>query len=155
MIILTHSLAGTALASQTDNIPLAMIVAFASHFLLDAIPHFDQGTIIDPYGRKKTPWPKWLFATLILDIIVTIIFLSKLRHRPDFILLLFAVAASILPDVIEETPVKIRNLPILKQISQFHHKVHYWLPTKKWYLGLTCEVIITGGLVWYFLKYLL
>ena len=42
MILSTHAVVGAALASFVPSHPLAaLVIGFASHFALDAIPHWD------------------------------------------------------------------------------------------------------------------
>ena len=41
MILLVHLLFGAAIGSAVNNIWLAIILAFLSHFLLDLMPHID------------------------------------------------------------------------------------------------------------------
>ena len=46
MIITPHALAGSAVSNfLTNNIFVAFLLGIVIHFILDAIPHFDQGTI--------------------------------------------------------------------------------------------------------------
>lgn len=52
MISLNHVLAGTAIGLAVKQPALAAPLAFASHFVLDAIPHFSY------------TWPGWKFRTI-------------------------------------------------------------------------------------------
>jgi len=52
MILTTHAIVGAALASFLSSHPAAAFVAgFASHFVLDAIPHVDYPIIGEPQDR--------------------------------------------------------------------------------------------------------
>jgi len=154
MIILTHTLAGAAIGAKVNNAPVAFLLGMVSHFILDAIPHFDQGTIINPFGDKDVKWPKWVYWTLVLDVIVTLFIFFLLKNRPDFHILIWGAVGGISVDVLENFPWKtLKTLPIFKQIGWLHHKVHFNLPTNKWYIGLIFEVIVTGGLLWYLLRF--
>lgn len=155
MIILTHSLAGAALATGVNSPMVAFFLGFIFHFILDAIPHFDQGTIVNPSGEKIKSWPGWVYWTIALDVIITFFFFwAFLKNRPDFQIMIWGGLGGVSVDVIENFPIKaVRDLPILKQIEWLHHKIHYWLPKEKWYIGLISEIIVTGGIIWYLLKF--
>lgn len=154
MIILNHSLVGAVLATKTESLPVAFLLGFISHFVLDAIPHLDPGTIINPFGKKEISWPKWVYGCVLIDFLITIIIFYLLRNRPDFNLMIVAAIGAVSVDVIENFPSKfIRDLPILKQIQWLHTKVHFWLPTKMWCWGLLTSIIVLGGSLWYLLKF--
>ena len=154
MIILAHSLVGAAVATKTESLPVAFLLGFVSHFVLDAIPHFDPGTIVNPFGKKNVSWPKWVYGFILLDFLTTILVFYFLKNRPGFEFMIAAAVGAVLVDVIENFPSEfIRNLSILKQIQWLHGKVHFWLPTKKWYWGALTSTIIIGGSIWYLLKF--
>lgn len=154
MIILAHSLVGAAVATQTESLPVAFLLGFISHFVLDAIPHFDPGTIVNPFGKKNVSWPKWVYWFILFDFLATILIFYFLKDRPDFRFMIVAALGAVLVDVIENFPVEfIRNLPVLKQIQWLHGKVHFWLPTEKWYWGALTSTIIIGGSIWYLSKF--
>ena len=154
MIITDHALFGAVLATKTESLPLAFLLGFISHFILDAIPHLDPGTITNPYGDKKIKWPKWVYLFVLADFAVTIMIFYFFQNRPNFNLMILGGLGGISVDVIENFPSEfIKNLPILKQIQWLHTKTHYWLPTEKWYWGLFTSIIVAGGSVWLLLKF--
>jgi hypothetical protein len=57
MTILTHFVAGAAICRYVKSRPAGLVLAFASHFVLDAIPHFEHGAFLSPAGQ---PWGTWL-----------------------------------------------------------------------------------------------
>lgn len=96
MLATTHAIVAGTIASQTQDLTSAVSLSFISHFMLDAIPHWDIGT--DWRTRKK--FITGLFA--ILDTLVGFILGIFLFHQsvPLFILIP-AIAASMLPDWLE------------------------------------------------------
>lgn len=80
---LNHSVTG-AVVGKLLPLPLAIPVAFASHFLLDALPHF--GEIFEK--RKKLSRSIW-----IIDITMTACFLSFLFFAQQWTLLVCALVA--------------------------------------------------------------
>jgi hypothetical protein len=57
MILLVHLLFGAAIGSVIKNIPLAVALAFLSHYLLDLLPHIEYGedsfAYIENKGKKQ------------------------------------------------------------------------------------------------------
>ncbi|MFH0749637.1 MAG: hypothetical protein V1917_01810 [Candidatus Gottesmanbacteria bacterium] len=64
MMATAHTLVAGAIAANVGNPALALPLAFASHFLLDSIPHWDFGT----NWRKRTKLSTGVFA--ITDTVV-------------------------------------------------------------------------------------
>ncbi len=119
-----------------------------------AIPHLDQGMFANLTGLPIKSWPKWIKLTILTDIIVTCLMLFILHQKINLWPILWAVAGANLPDIIEIFPLKsLRTWPIFKQISFIHNQVHTGITKEKWYIGLACEVILTGGLIWYLLRF--
>lgn len=154
MIIFTHSIVGATLASKTAILPLAFLIGFVSHFILDAIPHVDPGTLMSPEGKEVKPWPWWVFVFIVIDITATLLFLYFIKEDFNFSSMIAGVMGAIIVDVISViTTPKIENWPVIKQINYLHVKCHYYLPRNKWYIGLITQSIIIGGFVWYLLKF--
>jgi hypothetical protein len=59
-----HALIGTVIASKVGNPALAIPIAIGSHFLADALPHWDTGT------NKKLKSKKTFFVESLLDVLV-------------------------------------------------------------------------------------
>src|SRR4051812_31540781 len=70
MTLATHAITGAAIASFMPTHPVAAFAAgFASHFLLDAIPHYDYPIFSDSIHPKKKDSPVKIDRTLIIDAI--------------------------------------------------------------------------------------
>ena len=102
MLITPHALSGAALAKMTNSFTLAIPIALASHYVLDAIPSWDVGLnsnkeiiiiLIDFFTasllvfmavrNERSIKGKWLFITGALlaifpDVCAQIIYLSSL-----------------------------------------------------------------------------
>lgn len=119
MIITTHVLAGAAIGARTSHLSLALIFGLASHYLLDAIPHWDYldefTEILNRKGFIKT------IIDFIIGFILVLIFICSCYDRMAFISI--AVLASILPDFIEFI-YKATNFRILEPLSRFHRRIH-------------------------------
>jgi len=118
MIITPHMLVGTAIGAYCNNIWAAFCFGLISHYLLDALPHWDfleKVKINNPDHLKKIGLDFILGGLLVL-------FLTW--SSPQKIFILVALVGALLPDCLE---VLYNNFNIrwLKHLSRFHHKIHY------------------------------
>jgi len=125
MILIAHLLAGAAIASKIKSIPLAIILSFFSHYLLDIIPHTEYSikNIKDKQWQKSFPDFLRVSIDFSMSILVILIF-SKL----NFIILLIAMFA-VLPDGLA-----LVNLAFPNKLLDFHDKIHekiHFLKNKK------------------------
>jgi hypothetical protein len=96
MTVTGHAIIGTVIAAKIGNPALAIPIALGSHFLADAIPHWDPG-----YHRKFKSKRK-LFTQSFVDLILSfvlayllIVFLFPWTNLPYALLIIFV---SELPD---------------------------------------------------------
>jgi len=59
-----HALIGTVIAAKVGNPALAIPIALASHFIADALPHWDTGT------NRKLKAKKTFFIESVIDVLV-------------------------------------------------------------------------------------
>lgn len=167
MTITPHLLTGAALGSIASNYPLAILMGLFSHFILDAVPHLDPGTLHNerPAGYTKEvdlakvhendkPWPLWIYVFAIAEFIVAWALVYILYcGRSNFGLIAAGALAGILVDILDNPLFSFTlNWPIIKQIHYLHHRFHYDLPKAKWYWGALTEIIIIGGSLWFLSK---
>lgn len=104
MLETPHVALGVAIATKIPNPYIAIPLAFASHFVLDRVPHWNPhlNTEVAKYGKvtKKTTY------TIIGDVIIALAlgsFFAKLAlpNTTHAMVILAASFASVLPDVIE------------------------------------------------------
>jgi hypothetical protein len=62
-----HALVGTVIAAKIGNPALAIPIALASHFLCDALPHWDTG-----HGRENQTKNRFVTATVI-DVLLSFV----------------------------------------------------------------------------------
>ncbi len=96
MIATTHALVGAMIASRLQDPILAPIAGFASHFILDSIPHWDFGTSWQT--RSKTTTGIIAIADTLIGIIAAYVLFAPLAPLH---ILLATIAASELPDWLE------------------------------------------------------
>jgi hypothetical protein len=140
MTATNHALTGTLIASLISNPGLAIIMAFASHFLLDALPHFGFKDNTDRYKGQ-------LFkGVLIVDMVFFIIFLSLLlilELKISLVILLLCIFAAISPDI-TNIPRFLRELKTKKEIktNNFFIKFHTRIQKFERPWGIGVEVLV-------------
>jgi hypothetical protein len=68
-----HGLTGAAIALTVKNPLLAVPLAFISHFIQDAIPHWDYGTRQDPTKLLTKQFNRFLMSDFLLAVIIMIV----------------------------------------------------------------------------------
>ena len=96
MTATAHALIGASIAAKVANPYLAIPLAILSHFLLDLVPHWDEGT----NHREKSLAKIKLEATLDVLLGFTLAFLI-FRNFIDPVYLFVMVIAAQLPDWLE------------------------------------------------------
>ena len=173
MLFTTHALTGAAIGVATGDPLLGFVAAVSSHFLLDAMPHFDQGSF---YLERKFKGPAWLgvehiekakkfkvkrdWIMLLADMAVACgLSLGFLAGKPSFSWALYIIGATggLLPDIFDVSPFwkeKFRSTILGRSFHRFHMFFHWPLSSKYWYLGITTQIIIALVDVFIILKFL-
>ena len=159
MILATHAIAGAAAAQLFPNNPLlAFIAAFASHFILDAIPHWNyrlKSRAEDPSDPLdgKMIWGKKFITDILkisLDftagIALSVLFFSKGVDQNMAIIILGALGGT-LPDALQFAYWQLKIEPF-KSIQKFHHWIH---PKKERQLslavGVSFQILIVAAII--------
>ena len=96
MTATAHALVSGAIAASVQNPTLAIPLAFVSHFVMDAIPHWDFGTNWRTRAKAKTGIVA-IFDTILGFTLTYFLFAGKV----DTVVLLGAMIAGNLPDWLE------------------------------------------------------
>lgn len=131
MTLTTHAIVGGAIASIMPAHPyLAIAAAFASHFLLDAIPHWDypiRSDCVNPNVAGAMKYDGALLADMLtigIDAVLGIALALLLLARPsDFSLVLCGAAAAILPDAFQFAYIRFPREPLIS-LQRFHSWIH-------------------------------
>lgn len=137
MILSSHILIGGAVGTRSKNIYWAFLFGLVSHYLLDAIPHWEYLSSLDEalicvnmfkiavdFGLGLLA--VWMFCR---------IFSRKISWK-----VLIAVGASILPDA-GQTIIYFLKLNWLKPLFDFHQTVHSPIDLAFW-PGLAAMVLV-------------
>jgi hypothetical protein len=167
MTLATHAVVGGAVASLFPSHPLAAFFAgFFSHFVLDAIPHWDYKILsayINPFESgvsTKTKVDRYfvsdLFRTgtdLLIGISIVLIVWQPATFAQLGILALGAVGG-ILPDFLQFVYARFRHQPMIL-IQKFHDFMHakYEIDNSKLFVGISLQLIFMACVV-VLIKYL-
>ncbi len=126
MILLVHMLFGVAVASKIQNPFFAIILAFLSHYLLDAIPHVEYSIKKIKSNKFKEAWPDLLKILIDLFLGSLLVWLLSGREFIAFIIAFFAI----IPDGLTVLEFIFPN-KILKAHSNIHREKIHFLKYKK------------------------
>jgi hypothetical protein len=138
MFLTVHAASGVLIGEYIPNSILAFLAGFVSHFLLDIVPHGDQGLL---EGVKKGGKIRKALALTTIDNTVLIIFISLLYNNKICIFhssASWALIGSILPDFIIGLNLLTKN-KIVQSFFDFHKSLHYVLGIK---INLISGIII-------------
>jgi len=142
MLVVTHALVGGFVASKISNPVISSPLIFASHFLLDRIPHWDLGTGF----RKRKKIINFLLGWADLIGGIGICWLILQKNSPFKPLLWTGVFFSLLPDFLEFPPLFLnwKFFPLDKLEIIHSHLLHR---RTKFPQGLIPQFIIIAGIL--------
>lgn len=122
MILFIHLLFGAAIGSVINNIPIAILLSFLSHYLLDIPPHVEYN--IENIEKKQ--WKKAIpqFIIVFLDFCLGILLILIFSNNQPIIYICAFFA--IVPDGLSILKLMFKN-KILQAHSTFHQgKIHFF-----------------------------
>lgn len=160
MILTPHILTATVIASQTQNVWLVSILSIASHYLLDALPHYEYNikilkndglTETSLSGKRDSKIKSRARIKVYADFLIGITVSSILAYRNDFFnLILPAIFFSMLPDGLLYLYWRYPRNSLLAKLRQFHRLIHInhnKMGTKWLGIGLQALVIFLSLLI--------
>ena len=152
----------------TGNPYAGFFAGFLSHHLMDAMPHFDQGSFRvkerrAPYLGDSNFEENTLgafgargWAMLFIDWLVSIILFAIIfaLSPPDQLsLILIGALGGAFPDIVDTSPLwspKLRlENPSLQKYHGFHSYFHWTVPAKNWLLGMLTQILLIATSFWY------
>lgn len=136
MLSISHAVTGAFIAVKVGNPALAIPLILLSHYLEDAIPHWDVGTGMTKGVKSPLLALKHEFFDLALaGLLVLAFYPSAIPYIQDakFHLLnytpIWGAFLGLLPDFLEAPRNFAKLKPTwLKPISRFHHSFHHSIP---------------------------
>ena len=155
MTLTTHAVAGAVVIGFfPEHLALGFLAAFASHFLLDAIPHWDypirSGSINPDIGARLTFDRSLLYDMLaigfdaLLGITLSVIFFTQF-HSTEVVLL--GAIGGILPDPLQFIYTRFRREP-LASLQRFHEWIHTTHRLKHDRIfGIFSQAVLLAGII--------
>lgn len=126
MFIAGHAAAGALIGQQAQGAGalLVFVLAFASHFLLDLIPHGDRHHVVDYYFGQKAKL-KQIYNMLIIDGVAAVILVAILMSYTSFnrISMAWGIIAGVLPDLLVGLDEYFKSSR-MKWFTKFHFAIH-------------------------------
>jgi hypothetical protein len=155
MILVTHAVVGGAVASLFPSHPIiAFFAGFFSHFILDAIPHWDY-KILSSYANpdisttsEVTKVDKYFGFDLLrigADVLLGVLIILFVWHPTTLVqleILALGVFGGILPDFLQFVYTRFPHQPMIL-VQKFHDLMH--LKSKlddKLFLGAFLQIIV-------------
>jgi hypothetical protein len=146
MILTTHAIVGGALASLFPAHPiLAVVAGFASHFAIDAIPHWDyplQSISLAPGQRNRLKWEKPILrdmALICFDACAGLtLAIGLFSVHASILVVVLGAIAGMLPDPLQFA-YSLRPQEPLVTLQRFHR----WIHTKRqldWPIGVSSQI---------------
>ncbi len=142
MIIIAHILLGALIGKALNNLFLAIVLAFISHFILDALPHWDVGSFKRRNEFDKRDW-LIVFADLVIGAVLTIYFAIIFESWSIVAVAFF----SILPDLIDNGSwlFNIHKKPFFKQFNELHEALSFEITEEMLWLGVLVELAVIAA----------
>ena len=145
MIATPHILAGAAIARTAGKPWLAWPAAFASHFLLDYIPHLDSHALYGvPQGGPTGPEA----AVAVADFVLGAALVTWLVwRRADRRLVLVGALLGIAIDLVDNVPALgpwLRVWPGTAWLGAWHHGIQHNVTPAQWPLGVGTQVAVVA-----------
>ena len=149
MVLSTHALVGAAIGAYFSSNPaLAATLAFGSHFVLDAIPHWDyaiRSALLTPHRAAPIRLDRALVIDLLtfgadalLGVAVATMLFASVENR--WVVLLGAIAA-MLPDPLQLVHDKYAHEP-LRTLQRFHRNIHSKLRIAALPFGVASQLVL-------------
>jgi len=129
-------LVGSVVGIRAKRVWSVFILALASHYLLDFLPHWDY---LDKVALEGFNDLIKIGIDLLIGIIIVIL-LSLKYPRKKRELIFLGAGVSIFPDFLNFAYVNL-NLESLKPLIGFHNTIHYWSGLSFWQ-GLPALILI-------------
>jgi len=117
-----HMLTGTAIALSVQSPWLAPVLSFASHFILDALPHYDPG-YRGPHQQPEKHFKYYIALEIIA--IPAVMATSILLFHQHWLLVLGCMLTAYLPDVLWALERRHGHRTFLNKFYAFHNKIQW------------------------------
>ena len=155
MLLSQHMVVGGVIGMAVGNPIVGFGLGFVSHFVLDALPHFDSLPLDKEHWdriEKYKGWPKATWVIAIVDLIVTgIICFWLLSRIASPWLFIWGALGGALPDILNNVPFwkkAFRRTRFGGSFERMHRMYHFSLKENdygKIFLGIVLQLVLTIG----------
>ena len=149
MLATSHLLAGAAVGTAIGNPLLAFILGYISHFLLDALPHFDPGL----YRKRKADgslpeeFARFEYPIAAIDVLLGVFLTMYFWHlHAESSALLFGALGGLLPDLFDNVPFwnkQVWKINFLHSMAKLHQTIHFpVLPRNLILVGIPVQLLV-------------
>ncbi len=160
MVLSTHALIGSALATLIPTYPVAgFLLAVASHFATDAIPHWDYKlrSLKDDEANFLNSEIQVNSKSFIIDLtkigfdillgLVLSVLIWNYFFNLSFTIILLGVLGGVLPDFLQFTYFRFKCEP-LTSLQKFHHWIHSHIHLRgKYIIGPILQALLVGAFI--------
>ena len=164
MTLTTHAVIAAAITRplMRAHPALILLVGIATHYLSDAVPHWDYGVrslVQKDTQKKRLNWyggtAKRDFLWIIGDFIVgfSLVYLWVRPHsREEFLWVIFSVAGGMLPDLLQGINLSLKSQP-LRPLQKLHDFFHTRIKLGRYPLfGIPFQLAIYALFTWLLVK---
>lgn len=158
MTLTTHAIVGAAAAKLfPQHYVLAFSAAFVSHFLIDAIPHWDYHLRSFKRDEDNPLNSDMVFGlNFILDmldisfdfflaIILPLLIFGSLEFS-QLLIVFCGVVGGVLPDALQFVYFKFRHEPLIS-LQKFHQWIHTGTKIESWKRGVAAQFVLVAFVI--------
>ncbi len=154
MILITHAVVGAALSRITGNPMSSFMLAVVSHYILDAVPHYDyvdQDFVANPRSRRSRMIFKFIMLDGVLGVFLPLWFFGW-SDIFGFLNIFLAIVGAMLPDAFSGVHLYLPNR-ITPLLNRFHVGVHYLFINKLYLQSFPILGLFMQGLIIFIFLY--
>lgn len=146
MILTPHLLLGSAITLTIPFLPLAVALAFLSHYILDALPHWEYST----RNLQQKNWSKAIFDFLKIgaDFSCGILILIIVLLNQNLLLGLIGAFFAALPDIGTFVYILFPKNRLLTIHYHFHSACHWHKEKSPIFFQVVTELVIIILSIW-------
>ena len=150
MLELPHTVVGAAIAAKVGNPALALPLAFASHFILDMVPHWNPhlNTEIREKGKLSVTTNVIIVGDILLSLVGGLLIASTaLPNQEAFTVIILGALMGVLPDALEAPYFFLGwKYPFVEKLLKFQKVIQN---DANPFLGLATQVLTIIACFWW------
>ena len=155
MFIVPHAAVGASIAKHfgKGKSLVVFVLAWVSHYVLDALPHTEVSTFLETSKELITVTREEL-AVFGIDLALAVVIvwiLKKLGWWKPFYW--WGVVGAMMPDILDNVPrvnVWLRQFHPFDWLHQLHQWAHINMSVNLWVLGVILPIVVVALAIWYF-----